>query len=258
MASPACQSSADSSAKARSGTWRDEPLCILQHALALCDDYTQKITECDAQIERQCAAMKPCFESEEPLTPLVWIKAGAKSQNKLSDSARADFMRPTAMYREAVTGISAAIAQLIMAELGTAMSRFPTVTHCCSWLGVCSHHDISGGRVLRARTLKVVHRTTQAFRQAVRSVARSHSAFGAYFRSIRARLGPEQATVATAHKIARVVYHLLKDRGAFQEKSAIEYEWERRERELKHLRRRAITLGYTLIPVAAAPPAPVV
>ena len=65
---------------------------------------------------------------------------------------------------------------------------------------------------------------------------------------MRARLGPERATVATAHKIARVVYHLLKHREEFQRKSAMEYE---RERELKHLSRRARTLGYMLIPAPA-------
>ena len=51
-------------------------------------------------------------------------------------------------------------------------------------------NDISGGRVLRSRTLNVVNRATQAFRQAAQSVARSDSAFGAYFRAMRARLGP--------------------------------------------------------------------
>jgi hypothetical protein len=155
-----------------------------------------------------------------------------------------------------VTGISASIAQTILSEVGTDMSRFSTVKYFCSWLGLAPHHDISGGWVLRSRTLKVVNRATQAFRQAAQSVAQSHSAFGAYFRLMRARLGPEQATVATAHKIARVVSHLLKHREAFHGKSAMAYEWERRERELKHLNRRAKTLGYTLLPGGASQSAP--
>jgi len=100
----------------------------------------------------------------------------------------------------------------------------------------------------------VVNRATLAFRQAAKSVARSHSAVGASCRSRRARLGPEQATVATAHKIARVVYHLRKHRAAFPGKSAMEYERERRERELKHLSRRAKKLGYTLTPAATSQP----
>lgn len=86
-------------------------------------------------------------------------------------------------------------------------------------------------------------------------MARSDSAFGAYFRSMRARLGPQQATVATAHKIARVVYHLLKYREVFKNESAEAYERQKRERELKHLSRRANKLGYTLTPVITSQPA---
>ncbi len=139
----------------------------------------------------------------------------------------------------AVTGISASIAQTIISGVGTDMQQFSTVKHCCAWLGLAPHHDISGGRVWRARTLKVVSRATQAFRQAAQSVARSGSSFGADFRVMRARLGPQQATVATAHKIARVVYHLLKYREPFHQESAAAYERTRRDRELMHLTRRA-------------------
>ena len=75
---------------------------------------------------------------------------------------------------------------------------------------------------------------------------------------MRARLGPQQAIVATAHKIARVVYHLLKHHEAFTEESAAAYTRQRRERERKHRTRRAHTLGSTLTPVATSQPACVV
>ena len=67
---------------------------------------------------------------------------------------------------------------------------------------------------------------------------------------MRARKGPEQATVATAHKIARIVYHLLKYEEAYEAESADAYEQKRQERELRHLERRAQKLGYTLTPAA--------
>jgi transposase len=106
--------------------------------------------------------------------------------------------------------------------------------------------------------MKVRNRATQAFRQAAQSVAQSDSSYGAYYRAMRARLGPKQAIVATAHKIARTVYHLLKTREAYQEESAEEYDRKRRERELKHLTRRAQKLGYrlTAVPAAASDPHP--
>lgn len=69
-----------------------------------------------------------------------------------------------------------------------------------------------------------------------------------------ARLGPKQAIVAIAHKIARIVYHLLKTGEPYQEESGEEYERKRQERELKHLARRAQKLGYTLRAVPATAP----
>jgi transposase len=71
---------------------------------------------------------------------------------------------------------------------------------------------------------------------------------------MRARLGPKQASVATAHKIARIVYHLLKTGEPYREESDAEYERKRQERELKHLTRRAQKLGYTLTAAPATAP----
>lgn len=94
----------------------------------------------------------------------------------------------------------------------------------------------------------MVNRAAQAFRQAAQSVTRSDSALGAYYRAMRARKGPMQATTATAHKIARIVYHLLRYGEAYQEESAEAYEQKRAERERRQLERRANKLGYTLTP----------
>ena len=134
------------------------------------------------------------------------------------------------------------------------MTPFATVKHFCSWLGLAPRNDISGGKVLRSRTMKVRSRANQAFRDAAASVGRSNSAVGAYYRAMRARLGPRQAMVATAHKIARIVYHLLKTGEPYREEGAEEYERKRCERELRHLTRRAQKLGYTLAPVPTTSP----
>ena len=103
--------------------------------------------------------------------------------------------------------------------------------------------------------MKVRSRANQAFRNAAAAVGRSDSAVGAYYRAMRARLGPQQAIVATAHKIARIVYHLLTTHEAYEEEHAAEYEQKQRERELKHLQRRAQKLGYALAPASATIPA---
>lgn len=248
LGNPACKSSSEKIAKALTGTWKHEHLFVLQQAVCLYDAYTSHIVACDKQIEQQLQAMESRAEVNAPLPDLPPVKRDSKSKNQPTFNVRAQLARIVGVDLVAVTGLSAATAQAIIAEIGTDVSRFPTVKHFCSWLGLAPHNDISGGKVLRSRTRKVVNRATQAFRQAAQSVARSDSAFGAFFRSMRARLGPQQATVATAHKIARTVYHMLKQREAFCPEAAAAYDEQRRKRELRQLARRAQRLGFVLAP----------
>ena len=133
------------------------------------------------------------------------LKPGSRSTNEPNINERAQLARNVGVDLVGVMGLSASSAQTIITEIGTDMTRFPTVKHVCAWLGLAPRNDISGGKVLRSRTLKVRSRANQAFRQAAESVARAQSSCGRYFRAMRARLGPEQAIVATAHTIARVV-----------------------------------------------------
>jgi len=240
--------------KALTGTWDDTQIFILTQSVDLFDYYTTKIIACDAQLSQQYQAMESRWEQDAPLSDLPPAKRESKSKNAMTFNARAQIARVIGVDLVAVMGLSAITVQTIISEIGTDMERFPTVKHFCSWLGLAPHNDISGGKVLRSRTMKVHSRANQAFRQAAHSVTRSHSSIGAYYRAMRARLGPKQAIVATAHKIARTVYHLLKTHEPYREESADEYECKRRERELKQLARRAQKLGYTLTVAPAITP----
>ena len=75
------------------------------------------------------------------------------------------------------------------------------------------------------------------------------TALGAFYRRMRARLGAEQAIVATAHKLARLVYHLLKQHEPYQVSSAHEYDQAVQQRELNYLKRKAKQLGFMLEPL---------
>jgi hypothetical protein len=236
------------------GTWDEAQLFILTQSVDLFDYYTAKIIESDRQLEQQYQAMESRWEPDAPLPDLPPAKGESKSKNAMTFNARAQIARVIGVDLVSVMGLSAITVQTIISEIGTDRERFPTVKHFCSWLGLAPHNDISGGKVLRSRTLKVHSRANQAFRQAAHSVTRSDSSIGAYYRAMRARLGPKQAIVATAHKIARIVYHLLKTREPYREESAADYDHKRRERELKHLARRAQKLGYTLTVAPATTP----
>jgi len=95
------------------------------------------------------------------------------------------------------------------------VTKFPTENHYCSWLGVAPKHKIKGNKVLKNTILKTKNLAGQAFRTAAQSVKQADCPFGVMYRRLRARLGPAQATVATAHAIERVVYRMLKFKVAY-------------------------------------------
>lgn len=251
---PNCKATVAEIEKALTGTWQEPQLFILKQALELFDFYTAQLDACDREMERMYQAIESRGEPNAALPDLPRAKPGSKSKNEPNFNVRAQLARIVGLDLVAVMGLSGSSVQTIITEIGTDMSAFPTVKHFCAWLGLAPRNDISGGKVLRSRTMKVRSRANQAFRDAAASVGRSNSAVGAYYRAMRARLGPRQAMVATAHKIARVVYHLLKTGEPYREEGAEEYERKRRERELKHLTRRAQKLGYTLAPTPATAP----
>ena len=251
---PGCKHSEAEIVKALTGTWDDAQLFILTQSVDVFDYYTTKLIACDAHLEQQYQAMESRWEPDAPLPDLPPAKGESKSKNAMAFNARAQIARVIGVDLVAVMGLSAITVQTIISEIGTDMERFPTVKHFCSWLGLAPHNDISGGKVLRSRTMNVHSRANQAFRQAAHSVTRAHSSIGAYYRAMRARLGPKQAIVATAHKIARTVYHLLKTGEPYREESDAEYDRKRQEREIKHLARRAQKLGYTLKAIPATAP----
>ena len=248
LRNPGCKSSEDTIAKALTGDWKAEQLFVLKQSLEVYDFYTRQVAACDAEIERQSAAMKPRWEGVKELPDVPPLKPGSKSKNQPKLNVRAAIIRLTGVDLVAVEGISASLAQTILSEIGTDMSKWLNDKHFGSWLGLAPHNDISGGKVLRSRTLKTDNRAGQAFRQAAASVTRSNSAFGAFYRRKRAQLGPMQALVATAHKIARTVYYMLKNRVQYVDIGAEAYEQKQREREIIYLKKKAAKLGFDLSP----------
>ncbi|MFN8484343.1 MAG: IS110 family transposase [Anaerolineae bacterium] len=246
-----CAHAEDEIAKALTGNYRAEHVFALKQALALYDAYTQQIQDCDAAIEQQMQAMAD--DNDDDLPPLDDTdKRNSHSKNGPSYDARTLLYRLAGVDLVAVTGLSALTVQTIISEVGLDMSRFPNEKHFCSWLGLAPHNDVSGGRVLRSRTLPTRSRAGQAFRLAAQSASRSHDTeFGAYYRRIRGRLGPKQALVALAHKIARTVYYLLKHRTPFHDVGAMAFERSAKERDIARLEKWAAKLGRQVVEIAA-------
>lgn len=245
---PRCKHSEADIAKALEGTWRAEHLFALRQALELYEVYQQQRLECDREIE----AHLHTFADQSDGQPLPRASKTKKPKaNAPSFDARTLLYQMTGVDLTAIEGIEASTALVILSEIGTDMSRWPSVKQFSSWLGLSPQHRISGGRVLSRRVRPGAQRAALALRLAANSLHRSQSALGAFFRRIKARHGTPKAITATAHKLARLIYSLLKHGTVYVQQEMQTYEAQYVERKVKRITQQARALGYQLVPVNA-------
>ena len=137
---------------------------------------------------------------------------------------------------------------MILTEIGPDLQRFRNASAFASWIGLCPEKRVSGGKVLSCKTRKVKNRAAIALRIGANSLCRAKGYFGEFFRRMRAKLGTAQAVTATAHKIARVLYHVLLTKQPYAETQFHQYDAQARQRAELRLRKQAASLGFQVIP----------
>ena len=250
LRNPKCARSEAEIAKALEGNYQPEHLFVLKQAVAQYDFYLQQMQECDVEMEAMYDALATSAP-DDPVSPPPKPKRGKRRKNQPHFDLATSLYQIVGVDLTAIDGLDALTVQDIISEIGIDVSAWPTAKHFASWLGVAPHTDITGGKVLRTRTKKTKNRANTALRLSAQSLARSQCASGAFYRRIRARHGPAKAVTATAHRLARIVYHMLKYREAYVDPGAGYYEQRHRDRALRNLKRRAANLGMELVPKAA-------
>ena len=151
-----------------------------------------------------------------------------------------------------IDGISLQTAQKVFFEIGTDISAWSDEKKFSSWLGLSPNHRISGGKVLKRSSRKVVNPLSVALRLAARTLRNSHSALGANFRRLIAKIGMPKAITAMARKLAVLLYRMLKYGTQYVDKGMQHYESKYQETKLQYLRAQAAKLGMILLPKQAA------
>jgi hypothetical protein len=127
------------------------------------------------------------------------------------------------------------------------MTKWATEKHFTSWLCLAPANKISGGRVLSAATRRSSNRAAALLRIAAVNVGRTQTALGAFYRRLASRVGKAKAVTATARKLAVLFYKALRYGMAYVDPGASAYEARYRERVVQQLKRRAKSLGFTLV-----------
>jgi len=251
---PKCKNDRETIARALEGTWRPEHLFALRQAYELYQFHHRQITECDTIIQAELAKL-PSRAGDKPFTAKP--RRCGRKPNDLSFDACAPLFRALGLDLTRIEGIEVGTALIILAEIGVDVSRFPTEKHFASWLGVCPRQHESNKTKKKRSPRKGKNRVAIALRMAAQSLGRTQSPLGLFYRRIKSRIGGKGAVTATAHKLACLVYRMLKYGTEYVQQSMEEYERKVRSQMERALRRKAAALGYQLIRNEAPPVEPV-
>jgi transposase len=246
------------------GDWREEHLFVLKQAREGYRALQGQIVECDRAIEKVLArvTVNPAAvpEAQRPKNPVAAPPAaGAKKKRRKRSRGNApqqDLTTPLericGVDLTRVVGLNVLSVLMIISEIGVDMSRWPNAKAFCAWLGLCPGNKISGGKVLSSRTARVVNRVAILLRTLAPTLGRTDTWLGVFHRRMKARLGPAAANTATAHKLATILYHLLKYKEEYIDVDRVVYEEKFRRYRVSRLRKQAAELGYEMVELKEA------
>ena len=234
--------------KSLEGTWRREHLFTLRQSLAAYRNYQTQIEQCDSELQDMLGAFESWTDPDaRPVT------GGPKDRlDPHGFHLRAEFYRIFGVDLTQIPGVGVQTVYTLFAECGRDLSAFPTAGCFASWLGLCPDNRITGGKVLSTRTRKVNNPASTALRIAAQSLHRSESCLGDFYRRKRYQLGPPKAITATAHKLARIIYHLVSTQQPYDDSILAQDELQTRIRKTRRLKSLAQALGYELVPVPSS------
>ena len=235
-------------AKSLEGDYRSQHIFTLKQVLQAYRYYRKMIHECDCEIESHLNDFDSRINPDENPTPPLTSQHRKPQRNEPNFDLRTQLYRILGTDLTQIDGINVITAHVFFAEVGPDLSRFKSPDNFCSWLCLCPNNKITGGKVLSSRTRPGRNRLALALRMAAQGLWNSQSFLGVYFRKMRARLGPAKAITATAHKLARIIYHLVKTGTQFDESVFAQQKELHRKRLERRLRIQAKTLGFQLVP----------
>ena len=246
------KASEDTIMKSLVGDYREEHLFVLKQSLDGYRKYQSMIEELDIEVKRRMSTLPSTVDPA--VKPLGRERNPRKTPRRTEPfGLREELYRAFGVDLTQVPGINALTAQVLLTEVGTNLTRFPTAAAFCCWLRLGPEPKISGGQVLSSKTRPTKNRAALALRLAAHALHKSQTFLGEFFRRMKARLGPAKAITAVAHKLARILYHMITKQQEYD--ATLFKEEERRSHERKRLRlaAQARELGLQLVPAEVVP-----
>lgn len=232
--------------KSLEGDYRSEFLFVLQQTLEQYEDLQKRIGACEREAARLIDELPAKVDLKEKPLPAAHARQ-AKSQ---SGECGADLRETVSCFgrgsdRRAVHKYGD--GRHLFVRSRARFKRFENASKFASWLALVPNNRVSGGKRLSSRTRKVNSRMATALRIAAQSAARSQTAIGDFYRRMKSRHGPQKAITSVAHRLARIIYHMVKTGEVYNE-SVFARAHDKLRRNLEtRLRANAKRRGFELI-----------
>ena len=156
---------------------------------------------------------------------------------------------------DAIPGVGRRVAEVLVAEVGTDMTRFPSAAHLASWAGICPGNNESAGKRKSGRIRRGNPWVRMALVEAAHAAVRTKDTYlGAQFRRLAARRGAKKASIAVAHSILVIVYHLLHHDCPYADLGSNYFDEHDRQQVARRLVQRLEGLGYRVALDSLTPP----
>jgi transposase len=247
-----CKNSVETIAKSLEGNYRPEHLFSLKQAVETFEFYQTQIAECDQAIEALLSTFDAKIVDDLVAIPVIEGETSSKSEpGETAFNLRDELCRVVGVDITEIDGIDTNTALKIISEIGVDIDRWKSEKHFASWLGLSPGSKVTGGKRLSGKTKPVVNRAATALRFAASTLYKSKCALGAYYRRMKARLGAPKAITATAHKLARLIYSMMKHGKEYTDVGQDYYEQQYKSRAIKNIKTRARQLGFELVEAVA-------
>jgi transposase len=229
--------------KALSGDWREEYIFELRQCYELYQYYHQKIDECDEEIKRILTAEIERKQKEEGLTKATEVKFKKKKIQKNSPNINLQQIvvdLTGGIDISAIEGVGLGFLLCLIAETGLDLKAFPTAKQFASWLQLSPDTKKTGGKVMSNKTKKGKNRLSHAFMHCANAIGniKEGDYLVHFFKRIAHRNDRSVAMVATARKLAVIVWNMLVKKQPYKPEPPVDYLNKIRANEVKNLQRK--------------------
>lgn len=227
--------------KSLEGIWKERFLFLLEQAYEQYRFYQTQMQACEQKIMAQLlnGAAKVL---EGDITELDLKKKGKIKKNQFSFNAQKLLEVIIGVDICKVDGISEVSAVELISEIGTDMHKWKSSKHFSAWLNVVPNTKITGGRIISSKVVKKKNQAGQTLRMSASSLHHSKAPLGDYSRKMKSKLGKKGGVVATAHKLAKIIYTMIKNKEPYSQSITADDQQKWKEQRIKYLERRLTQL----------------